>query len=349
MPSPITTPGYRYATRRYVGDGVTVDFEFQFDGTDYGYISRDHVEVWILDNDNRVEVQLPPSSITWFGPNQIRIPEPQPTNKTVIIRRNTPKEQPMLDFTDGAILNENNLNMTSEQAVYCAAEMVDYFADLMDMFRGVNADVIDSLNFALQALAIAQQAREFALQALAIAQDADNKATQAMADALEALTQSNAAIASANAALAAALSAEEAAIQAANDAELARLAAQAAEEAVADILAASKRMEVALYVYGRMQFSNEEVIRYLSARPFVIDLGLSSAVLQVAPLSTFILNIFKNGVVVGTITFMSAQLTGTVNIPEEVIFNTGDILSLSTIDGDSQASGLSTTFAGVRL
>lgn len=125
--------------------------------------------------------------------------------------------------------------------------------------------------------------------------------------------------------------------------------AQASQADVEEILAATKKMEVAMYVYGRMQFDNEEVVRYLATRGFTIDAGLTAAVLQIAPLSNFILNIFKNGLVVGTITFNVGQLSGAVSIPSATVFNQGDILSLSTITGDVQAAGLSTTFACVRL
>lgn len=356
MPNPITTPGYRYATRKFEGDGVTVDFEFNFDGVDPGYISRDHVEVSIMDKANRVEVIIPKDTIVWMGPNQIRIPQAQPDTHQVIIRRDTPKENPLLDFTDGAILNETNLNMTSEQAVYVAAEMVDRFADLMDMFSGVNTDVIDSLNFALQALAIAQEARAYALQALAIAQAADDKATLAIANSLEAVATAEAAVSAANAALSAAQAAEAnaaAALLAAEDAAQAALdaaaSAAAAQAAVEAILAAAKRMEVALFADGRIQFNNDEVIRYLVVRAFSVDSGLSKAVLQVAPSANFIMSIFKNGIVIGTITFPIGTIVGTVNIPTAVTFNPDDILSISTFEGDLTAAKLSVTIAGNRI
>lgn len=346
MPSPITTPGYRYATQKYLGDGVTRDFEFNFSG---GYLDRSHVLVFIMDNLNRVPVQVDPGLLVFIGPNQIRIPEAQPNTKTIIIRRETPKEGPLLDFTDGAILNEKNLNTTTEQAVFGAAEMVDYVADLIDLINGINDDAIDALNFALQALAIAQQA-------LAIAQAADAKSDEALALAQTAAAQAAAALAAANAAQAAAeaaaADAEAAALSAAAAqaaAEDAAAAAQAALDAVAAILAAAKKMEVALYVYGRMRFSNEEVIRYLAVRSFTVDSGLSAGVLQVAPSSNFILNLFKNGIVFGTITFNTGTLTGVVNIPTATSFADNDILSISTIDGDATAAGLSVTIAGTRI
>lgn len=151
IPSPLNTPGYRYATRKFTGDGVTTDYEFSFAGVEPGYISRNHVTVSIMDNANRVEVELPKETITWMGVNQLRLQQPYSEDYTIIIRRDTPKDKPLLDFNDGAILNEYNLNMTSQQAVYVAAEMVDRFADLIDLFNGVNQDVIDALDFAIKA------------------------------------------------------------------------------------------------------------------------------------------------------------------------------------------------------
>lgn len=345
MPSPITDYGYRYATQRYPGDGTTVDFEFNFAG---GYLDQDHVLAFIED-ETRVQVQIPHNTLVFVGPNQLRIPSPVASGSTLIVRRDTPKDFPLIDFTDGGILNETNLNTTTEQAVFASAEMVDLFADLLDAFRGVNTDVVDALRFAMQALLVAQQARDFATTALAAALAAENKSDLALAAANNALAQASAAVAAAQQAALDAANASAMAEQAAIDAAAAAAAAQAAQAAVEEILAAAKKMEVALYVYGRMQFDNEEVIRYLATRGFTIDAGLTAAVLQIAPLSNFILNIFKNGTVVGTITFNVGNLSGAISIPSAVTFNQGDILSLSTITGDVQAAGLSTTFAGVRL
>lgn len=345
MPSPITDLGYRYATHRFEGDGVTVDFEFNFAG---GYLDKDHVLAFIED-ETRVQVQIPHDSLVFVGPNQLRIPTAVVVGSTLIIRRDTPKDLPLIDFTDGGILNETNLNTTTEQAVFASAEMVDLFADLLDAFRGVNTDVIDALGFAMEALRVANEAKSLATTAVTLATSANDKSDLALARANAALADAQAAAAAALAAVNASIAAQEAAEHAAEAADEAALAAREAADAVAAILAAAKKMEVALYVYGRMQFANEEVVRYLVVRSFKLDPDLTQSVLQVAPSATFILNIYKNGLVVGTINFGVGNLTGIVSIPSEVVFETSDVLSIATIVGDAQAAGLSTTLAGNRI
>lgn len=140
MPSPITDPGYRYATVKYPGNGTTVDFEYNFDG---GYISKSHLVCSLRDNVDRSEEIINPVNYTVVGTNTLHLEGGFriPVGKTLIIRRDTPKNIPLQDYMDGAILNENNLNQTTEQAIFSVAEMVDLYWEMIDLFWSVNDDV----------------------------------------------------------------------------------------------------------------------------------------------------------------------------------------------------------------
>lgn len=183
MPNPIIDLGYRYACNRFPGNGVETDFEINFAG---GYLRPEHVVGFLKDPDNNVEEPLSVSgrTLVLFGPNQVRVTPAVPNGITLVVRRDTPKEGPMLDYNDGAILNDVNLNTSNKQAIFAVAEMVDYFADFLDIFRGISIDVINALNYAQQALLIAQQA-------LALAQQALDRANAAYALAQQALDRAN--------------------------------------------------------------------------------------------------------------------------------------------------------------
>ena len=190
MPNPIIDLGYRYACNRFPGDGVETDFEINFAG---GYLRPEHVVGFLKDPDNNVEEPLSVSGRTLviFGPNQVRVTPAVPDGITLVVRRDTPKEGPMLDYNDGAILNDVNLNTSNKQAIFAVAEMVDYFADFLDIFRGISEDVIDALDYAEQALLLAQQALALAQQALDRANEAYDLAEEALARANEAWDLAN--------------------------------------------------------------------------------------------------------------------------------------------------------------
>ena len=142
MPSPIYTPGYRYATEYYPLDGSTIDFEFNFAG---GYISQDYVLAFYRTPD-RVETQLPPEYIEWIGPNQVRIADAATHDQDdiLILRRDTPKDLPLVTYSNNAVLNETSLNKNTKQAIHAVAEMVDLFADMIALFNEID---ISGLNF----------------------------------------------------------------------------------------------------------------------------------------------------------------------------------------------------------
>ncbi|WNV48176.1 tail fiber protein [Caulobacter phage Quill_5.2] len=123
---PILDSGVSYSINTFTGDGSTTTFNINFAG---GYIQQSHVKAYIDNGDDtRTDV-----TVTFIGPNTVSTSAPAPVGKHMVIWRDTPKSSPMVDFTDGSIVNEANLDKIARQAVFVSAEMVDRFATVADL------------------------------------------------------------------------------------------------------------------------------------------------------------------------------------------------------------------------
>ena len=118
LPGHLADPNFRYSVNEYTGDGSTTQWSFSFDG---GYIARDHVGAYSIADDGSFN-ELP---ITWVGDNQIQISPAVAAGRKFRIYRSTPLDSPLVDFADGAFINEKNLDLNSVQAVLVAAETRD--------------------------------------------------------------------------------------------------------------------------------------------------------------------------------------------------------------------------------
>lgn len=108
---------------RFPGDGSTTIWNINFAG---GYINKEHVKGYIQDSTTLAVLQtLTFAPGDWIGPNQIKIVPAVASTEILTIYRDTPKNQPLVDFTDGAIFTEANLDKVLNQAVFVAAEAVD--------------------------------------------------------------------------------------------------------------------------------------------------------------------------------------------------------------------------------
>lgn len=103
-------------------DGVQVNWNFTFSG---GYILPEHVKAYYLDAaGERVDIAVVEDDLV--GEFQIAIDPPVPTTATrLVIYRDTPKDEPLVDFEDGANIGEANLDRIARQAVFVAAEVLD--------------------------------------------------------------------------------------------------------------------------------------------------------------------------------------------------------------------------------
>lgn len=107
-----------FSVNVFPGNGTQTNFEISFAG---GYISREHVKAYI-----RVGLgEEVPVAFEWVNDNTVRrVPAP-PVNSVFVVYRSTPKDKPLADFSNGAVLTETSLDLNAKQAVFIAAEAQD--------------------------------------------------------------------------------------------------------------------------------------------------------------------------------------------------------------------------------
>lgn len=107
----------QYSIQRYIGDGSTRTFQLNFAG---GYLDQADVKVYVLANN----VQTLEDPI-FNGPSTIVLDSAPPAGSIITIVRETEKRFPLVDFNDGAILDEASLDKLARQAIFVAAEVAD--------------------------------------------------------------------------------------------------------------------------------------------------------------------------------------------------------------------------------
>lgn len=100
-----------YSYVRYEGDGDQTNFGFTFP-----YISQSHIKV-------RVNGVL--TSYTWLSTNTVVVSPAPAIGAIVEVRRETPKESVPVDFTDGSVLLESQLDLVTLFNLFCAQEAQD--------------------------------------------------------------------------------------------------------------------------------------------------------------------------------------------------------------------------------
>ena len=100
-----------YSYVRYEGDGFNTSFAFAFP-----YIDQSHVKV-------RVNGVL--TSYTWLSDYTVSISPAPAIGAAVEVRRETPKETAPVDFIDGSVLLESQLDLITNFNLYSAQEAFD--------------------------------------------------------------------------------------------------------------------------------------------------------------------------------------------------------------------------------
>lgn len=107
----------------WLADGIDTVWNFQFSG---GYIDPSHVKAYKKSPAGvRTELTVVPST-DLIGPYQLRIFPAVDAGYTLVIYRATPKDLPIVDFTDGGGVTEESLDIVAKQAVFVAAESADF-------------------------------------------------------------------------------------------------------------------------------------------------------------------------------------------------------------------------------
>ncbi len=190
--------GKRYSMQEFAGDGVRTSFEFNFAG---GYIDPANVRAYTYVAATGVQT---PVTVVLTGPNTISVVPAVPVGTFLVVYRDTDKSQPLVDFVDGAVMSEANLDKVARQAVYATAEMVDRFYVTEQNVGELTAEVrtatersqlaLDRASDAQLRAADAQQTAHDALAGVAGAEAAAALATAAAQAATTAATDANDAV-----------------------------------------------------------------------------------------------------------------------------------------------------------
>lgn len=114
-----------FSVNVFPGNGSQTNFEISFAG---GYISKEHVKAYL-----RVGAGAEtPVALQWVGDNTVRVAPAPALNSTLVVYRSTPKDKPLADFSNGAVLTEASLDINAKQAVFIAAEAQDNGTERID-------------------------------------------------------------------------------------------------------------------------------------------------------------------------------------------------------------------------
>ena len=144
----------------YYTDGTTTVWDFSFAS---GYLDVAHIKAY-TETPAGVRVD---QTISLTGPNQVTISPALADGDILVIYRDTPKNAPLVDFTDESGFSEIALDTNAKQAVMVAAEAID----------AINTTDVDA---AARASALAVEA-QVAADLAASAADADASAAAASA------------------------------------------------------------------------------------------------------------------------------------------------------------------------
>jgi len=84
-------------------------------------LDRSHVQAFTVDGSDNVAV-VP---FEWAGDSSVVVTPAVPIGTTLVVYRDTPKDKPLANFSDGAVISEANLDRNAAQAVFIAAEALD--------------------------------------------------------------------------------------------------------------------------------------------------------------------------------------------------------------------------------
>lgn len=105
----------------YSADGVTTDFPINFP-----FIQRDHVKVYV----DTIEMATP-LYWSWVTDSLISFVDPPAFDSAVVIRRETPGDTRLVNFQNGAVLTEADLDLSADQNFYIAQESYENYAQLV--------------------------------------------------------------------------------------------------------------------------------------------------------------------------------------------------------------------------
>lgn len=190
-----------YSFEQFPGDGSTTNFVFSFP-----YINTAHVDV---------KVDGTPVSFTWFNSTTVTV-SPAPAASTVVeVRRTTPASARIVDWLNGAVVSEANLDLSDTQLLYITQEAFDAAATALALSSTNKWDAENKRIFNLADPVDAQDAvtKNYADSTIpaSVAAAAASAAAAAVSETNAATSEANAATSETNAAASAAAAAASAA------------------------------------------------------------------------------------------------------------------------------------------
>jgi hypothetical protein len=228
---------YSYVT--YTGTGSLTNFTFPFQ-----YLDKNNISVTVDGN---------PASFTWLNDSTITVSPAPAVDTKVVIGRQTEKSTLLVDFNDGSVLTEKDLDTANRQVFFMTQESLDNSAQSLEEFNQFVTQAGDYAESAYTYERLAYDHKENASDSADAAEISKNLAgtyaNQALTASANVQSQVNAADASATAAAgsatAAATSATAAASSASSVAANAATATTKAAEAASSATAAASSASAA--------------------------------------------------------------------------------------------------------
>ena len=119
---------------QYTGDGARTTYPVDFG---LGYLEQDDVCVYQGDDHT---VQL---AYTWQGDSSIELSSPIPVGETLRVRRVVDRNKPINDYTTGARLGKDNLNLSFRQALMITEEIADGFMSATNVLSATDLSMTE--------------------------------------------------------------------------------------------------------------------------------------------------------------------------------------------------------------
>jgi len=119
---------------QYTGDGTTRVYSVPFK-----FLDRSHVKVTV-DGVNR--------PFDWLSNNSIQMVNAPFAGRLIDIRRSTPNNKPLVDFSDGSTITEEDLDKLAYQNVFLNQEAIDLYTEVSGTANGLVGLVQQALNSA---------------------------------------------------------------------------------------------------------------------------------------------------------------------------------------------------------
>nr|UWD77065.1 MAG: tail fiber protein [Bacteriophage sp.] len=138
---------------KYTADGVSDQYEFNFPG---GYLNKSDIKAFMFVAEGAVRTDL---TVSFVSSNVVALTPAQPEGAEVTIYRDTPKEVPLVSFTDGAMIEARNLDRNAKQCIFAVAEILDKYNIVYSQIELAEMYAVAAANSASEAAAQAVYVR----------------------------------------------------------------------------------------------------------------------------------------------------------------------------------------------